>query len=320
MHHVDSAQHDAWSHLVARLACMVQPQIDATQVYDALGVAGLYVMSEEWWDPSVITLHPRMPVTPMPDLIRFRQRQLQRLMHLGIHVSYQWLPHSISSIDSVTLEAIHPDAVVGVCGMVNHPYVQIRHVSGSWHICHADGENHLLDEATIRTPYGLECMVVMPCVPLQVHPRTDAEWLHELLCGLPVFSFDTPKHPLRDWQVWHLGVDAFAVAALSAETAAPLAIVSDNVARIVDVYLWRIMWLSQQLVRLERANSAWSSTIATEACADALFYMALLQRQFPTTIARRSLSLAEGALIAEACRDTRQALQTVGESLGAFVR
>jgi ABC-type protease/lipase transport system fused ATPase/permease subunit len=303
---------DTWSSFVATLAQQVLPTITATDVYDRLGVAGLFVMSEEWWDPSVIDMHPRMPVGVVPALNTFRRQQLQRITTLGVTIDSTWYRVDDQVLLQSITYAINAGQVVGLLGMSGHGPMHVLAVDGSQLRCSDSAEiESTIDLRNIRAPAGVECMVCTQKTSTSWHPIDDINWLCDLLQGVSTIAFDTPRHPLRDWQVWHIGVDAFAVAAFAAETAAPLAIVSDNVARITHAYAWRIGWLQQQLMRINQSIAAAPVQEAIDACADARFFVQIVTHQYGLSVERRALSLAEGALIAEACRDTRQALRSV---------
>jgi hypothetical protein len=156
-----------------------------------------------------------------------------------------------------------------------------------------------IDLSQMRAPAGIECLTARPASMTATQFDDDLPWLVHLLAGLPTIAFDTPRHPLRDWQVWHVGSDAFAVAALSAETAAPLAIVSDNVARIIHAYIWRIDVLQQQLVHINQARNSTVIRDAIDACQDVRFFLNFVAQLYPIAVERRALTLPEGALIAD---------------------
>ncbi len=315
MNHSALVHVDPWSAFVLGGVHKLDNTCDAITVIDAMGVAGVFVMSEEWWDPSIRDMHPRIAVAPIPALLQFRQRQLKRLTVCGISVQYTWVSVDQFGNGVALYDAVLQGAVVGLYGITGLPTLYLSYADEHRMSCQlADGTSIDLDSTTIRAPSGIQCLVFTRCEPVRASIH-DAMWLQSLLHGMPSIAFDTPRHPLRDWQVWHVGIDALAVAALSAETAAPLAIVSDNVARILHSYAWRVEWLLHQLHRMHSFVPI--STMAQDACADAQFYLGVLTQQYPVSVARRSLTLPEGALIAEACRDTRQALRVVMETLVA---
>lgn len=307
---------DAWSAFVAALVKRIVPTCTDTDVFDQLGVAGLYVMSEEWWDPSTIALHPRMPVPIIPALTDLRTAQLRRLAALGADVAYSWHIADDASLFSCITAGLQTNAVVGLFGITGGMAVQV--VSVRDHLIFANDALGLpvtFNAHELRAPAGIECFVVATCEGAHVDMQNTLRWVRTLLQGIPTIAFDTPHHPLRDWQVWHIGADAFAVAAFAAESAAPLAIVSDNVSRIVHAYIWRIQMLRQQIDRLQHVVTRDTHRELLDYCDDALFFMGLLAQQYPPTVERRALILDEGALIAEACRDTRQALRGVIDGL-----
>jgi len=297
------------------LAQRVAPHRTATEIFDCLGVAGLFVMSEEWWDPSVIDMYPRMPTNQIPALMTLRRTQLRRLSALGLNVEYTWYDQHDTNLHDALSVAIFNGYTVGLVGVVAFGPLRVSAVHTDEYICvDHNGSQHVILRANMRAPAGIACLVMSESHPTH-RQDDDAVWIRYLLHEVPSMAFDTPRHPLRDWQVWHIGVDALAVAAYSAETAAPLAIVSDNVARIAHTYAWRLAWLAQQLPRMHAQSSDWSVGNAMNACADAQFFLGFVTRHYPLTVERRALTLAEGALIAEACRDARQALQGVVAAL-----
>lgn len=312
---------DEWTSGVTLLAQHVVPTVSSSEIYEYLGVGALYVMSEEWWDPSVIAMHPRMPVGFVPALMQLRQRQLQRLTALGIQMHMRWYRADdaiqLSESIATAMKTGHVVGVFGVAGMLPMlvEWCDASSVTGRdyW------GNPLALDIAHVRAPAGVTCVSAIAVPKTKEHPDANLHWLRYLLSGLPTIAFDTPRHPLRDWQVWHIGADAFAVAALSAETAAPLAIVSDNVARIIHAYMWRIDVLHAQLLRMHQSRNVSVLSDAIDACHDARFFMNFVAQSYPLTVERRALTLAEGALIAETCRDTRQVLKSIAQLLNEIV-
>lgn len=305
---------DNWSACVTRLAQQVSASVTITDVCDQLGIGAFFAMSEEWWDPSVIDMSPRMPVGCIPALRDLRQQQVRRMRAFGVDMQLTW--HRIDDLQLVvTIEhAIRAGHGVGLYGVTTSMAVQVHAIQGSTLIGYdASGSELALELQHLRAPSGVFCVTASHCSK-EPHNAIDALfWLMHLLNGLPAISFDTPRHPLRDWQVWHIGADAFEVAALSAETAAPLAIVSDNVARITHAYIWRIDWLQQQLMRINHSLHSGTIREAIDACEDGRFFMNFVAQQYPINSTRRALSLPEGALIAETCRDTRQVLRSIAD-------
>lgn len=308
---------DNWGAFVALIAHQVSPKVTITQLNDALGVGALYAMSEEWWDPSVIDMVPRMQVGFIPALYAIRDQQLQRIRALGIDMHMTWYHANDPKLGHNIANLIGLGHIVGLYGVTPSMSLRVCAVDASSLTCSDTfGNESTLHLQRLRAPAGVFCVSAHCC---QINPYTATEelrWLVQLLNGLPTIAFDTLRHPLRDWQVWHTGVDAFAVAALSAETAAPLAIVSDNVARIIYAYIWRIDWLQQQLIRISHSIHSTRLDEAIDACNDVRFFLNIVAQQYPLDVARRALSLPEGTLIAEACRDTRQALRSIADMLG----
>ncbi|MBM4412464.1 MAG: hypothetical protein FJ040_03315 [Chloroflexi bacterium] len=300
---------DQWSTFVAMLVNRVSPMLQPADVIDTLGTSALYVMSEEWWDPSTIDVHPRMVKQPVSALRSLRQRQLLRLRQLGVQVSLTWHAGIDEALASHINSAIDSGELVGVYGIAGRQFALVHSFqNGVMKIQRGADHVDVVDPATLRTPGGIQCVTCDICARDIVKPYEHVEWTYELLFSTSSVAFDTPGHPIRDWQVWHIGVDAFAVAAFSAETAAPLAIVSENVVRILAAFDWRIRWLHQQLQRAHQVSAHQALPHAMSACEDVVFYLDILLKQYQPGIRTRSLSLADGALIAEACRDIRQAL------------
>lgn len=310
---------DNWSAFVALLAQQVLPSVTITDVCDRLGVGALFVMSEEWWDPSVIDMSPRIHVGYIPALCDIRQQQLMRMRALGLDMQLTWHRIDDPQLAPLIANAISIGRTVGVYGMTNSMAVRVHALNGSTLTgSDASGNEIALELPHLRAPAGVLCVVADRCPTASRDAIDELGWLVHLLNGVTTIAFDTPRHPLRDWQVWHIGVDAFAVAALSAETAAPLAIVSDNVARIIHAYMWRIDWLQQQLMRIRQSVDALAVREAIDACDDVRFFLNFVAQQYPVEVTRRALSLPEGALIAETCRDTRQVLRSIADGLGAI--
>ncbi|MFZ9858037.1 MAG: hypothetical protein ACO3F2_06855 [Roseiflexaceae bacterium] len=298
------------------LAQAVDVNVSVDDVYDCLGIGAVYVMSEEWWDPSVIELHPRMHVGFIPELHKFRQQQLIRLRPLGIDMWSTWYRAGDSTILRTVSHALTAGQCVGILGMIGVMLVSVTTVEGTLIIGRtATGDIAMIDINQMRAPAGIECVFATTYTPSLRNHVDELRWIALLLRGLPTIAFDTPRHPLRDWQVWHIGADALAVAAFSAQTAAPLAIVSDNVARIVHAYMWRIDVLQQQLVRINTLFRSSAVRNAVDACDDARFFMQFVMQRYPLTVERRALTLPEGALIAETCHDTRQVLWSIADML-----
>lgn len=307
---------DVWSAFVATLVKRIVPTCTDTDVFDQLGIAGLYLMSEEWWDPSIIELHPRLPVSIIPALCNLRAAQLQRMSFIGAHIAYSWHKSDDASFFSCIVEGLRSHAIVGLFGISGSMAVLVVSVHDNVIVAQdASGKLVTIDVQRLRAPAGIECFVVTSCQAAHVDILENVRWMHALMRGMPTIAFDTPHHPLRDWQVWHIGIDAFAVAAFSAENAAPLAIVSDNVSRVVHAYIWRMQLLRHQLHRLLSDSSLSHVVQMLDYCDDALFFMRLIAQHYPQHVERRSLIVAEGALIAEACRDTRQALRAIVDML-----
>lgn len=307
---------DNWSAGVTLLAQQISPGLAATAVYERLGIGALFVMSEEWWDPSIIDMHPRMPVGYVPALHELRQQQLIRLAALGVDMRSTWHRTDDSQLSHTITQAVVAGHAVGLFGIAGSSLVCVQSIDESL-VSGTDGNGNTVtfNMQQVRAPAGVECIIAAASQTMRIEPIDDLHWLRHLLAGVSTIAFDTPRHPLRDWQVWHIGADAFAVAALSAETAAPLAIVSDNVARITHAYMWRIDVLHQQLLRINQLCHSNIVRDAMDACHDARFFMNFVVSHYPLTVARRALTLPEGALIAETCRDTRQVLRDIADLL-----
>jgi hypothetical protein len=307
---------DNWTAFVALIVKHVSPTTTVMDVYDHLGIGALYVMSEEWWDASVIDMSPRMQVGAIPALIDIRQQQIRRMKALGVDVHLTWHHANDQQLGQLIAHAISAGHTVGLYGVTAAMAVHVSKIDSEILTCtDTSGKYVVLDLNQIRAPAGVLCVIASPTRITPCDPVEMLHWLVYLLNGLPTIAFDTPRHPLRDWQVWHIGVDAFAVGAFSAETAAPLAIVSDNVSRIIHAYIWRINLLQQQLMRIDQAVNALAIRDAIDAGADVRFFMDFVARQYPQNCARRALTQAEGALIAETCRDTRQVLRSIVDLL-----
>lgn len=301
---------NSWLISLWSAAQTVHPSCAWQEVYAASGMPFVYVAAESWFDPATIHCHPRLPIPPLPALRALRQLEAPRWAACGIAVTQHWFT---TSHDLAEFLVNQPAGVVVVWGVAGPEYgVLIAHTDTTLTIQRADGSVQVIDYVALYVRGGIDIAVLAPMNVVATPPYTALAHAVKLLELHTIVRFDTPKHPLREDQAWHVGLGAFEVMALAADHAAPLALVSTHVATIM-YDLWQRGDVAHQLL-LCWANShplpGGKQLLyqAMDAFVDAQFFLDIVCRQFPRTMPQRALSHAEGDLIAAACRDVRLAL------------
>lgn len=304
---------NSWLTALWQAAQTVQPQIAWPAVYAASGVPFVYVAAESWFDPATILAHPRMQTLLVPDLISLRQLDVAQWAAGGIAVTQHWF----ATPQQLVQFLVHPRAGAVVVWGGNGPEygVLIAHTDTTLMIQRGDGSVHALPYAALFWRNGIDVAVLGPCpvVPLPAY----APLAHACACldRQTIVRFDTPTHPLRQDQAWHVGRGAFEIMALTADHAAPLALVAPHVAAIMYDF-WQRFGIAQQLCAL------WADCHplpagrqllhqAADTFVDGQFFLGIVCAQFPLATAPRALSHAEGDLVAAACRDVRVVLDDV---------
>ncbi len=301
---------NSWLTALWCAAQTIQPQIFWQDVYAASGVPFVYVAAESWFDPATIHCHPRLPIPPVPALRALHQLDASCWAACGIAVTQHWFA---TGQDLALFFVTQHVGVVVVWGVAGPEYgVLIAHTDTTLTIQRADGSVHAVDFAALYARGGVDIAVLAPMNVVATPPYAALAHAVQLLELHTIIRFDTPKHPLRDDQAWHVGLGAFEVMALAADHAAPLALVATHVATSMHD-LWQRCDVAHQLLVY------WADLHplpvgrqllhqAADAFVDAQFFLNIVCRQFPRTTPQRALSHAEGDLVAAACRDVRVVL------------
>ncbi len=295
---------------IARACACMGVAITPTQIASTMGIPFILLGSEEWLDRATLQLYPRMRTTIPERLIGFRQQCYDRIAAHGVHITTRWCA-DVTAVE-VILDQLDQTTSVWVCftAIEGHYPVFVRR-SENWTSVDDETSDWRGSVSTMHAPNGFLWVGLSLCAPTPVLSVAEqAAWAASLIASDEVFRFPTPTHPVRLWQAWHLGAASLEVIALAAEEAAPLSIVSDTVAFVFAQYAERAR-LAQQVVaawsadaRLpEHSRSALHSLEA--AYHDVIFLFEIVTTQYPVAGQIRALSRAEGALIAEVCRDTR---------------
>ena len=290
-------------------ATLVGVRLDRTEVAELLGVPFLIVGSEEWLDRSILSLYPRMRTVIPAELVAFRRLLYQRLKVRGVAVTTEWCADIASIPAYVTKYA--PTVAAWMCLTASDERSPIFVPSGDdWVEEGKPGHTWQTVLARMNAPNGFLWVAVSRCEaePLPTIAQ-HARWASALLQSEQIWRFPTPTHPLRLWQAWHLGVGALEVIAMAAHDAAPLSIVSDTVSAVFGQYHAR----AQHAYRIIQRWNTHASSDRQRHCGNALesayldvmYVFGLVIDQFANTASVRALSRAEGALIAEVCRDAR---------------
>jgi len=266
--------------------------------------------SAEWLDRSILQLYPRMK-TELPDeLLEFRLREYSQLRHYGVRFTGAWCRDSTLISQFVTAQAgeksvymllCHTDQAIPVLSHTADYLASLSAPTKSWHA----------EIAAIPAPNGFLVIRVTRDVPLPLPPPfAHIGRARALLEAHTIFRFSTPTHPIRVYQAWHLGHASLEVIAIAAQEAAPLAIVSDTVAQVFATFHARALLAFGQIEdwQLRDENTLQNSDIydaIKSKYLDVIYLFELACTQFPLGLPVRALTRAEGALIAEVCRDTR---------------
>jgi hypothetical protein len=301
---------NSWLTSLWSAAQTVQPLCVWQDVYAASGMPFVYVAAESWFDPATIHCHPRMQIPAVPALHALRQLDVACWAACGIAVTQHWFHTSQDLAEFLANPIVGVAVIWGVDGPEYG--VLIEYTATSLTIRCADGRLQTCAYSALYNRSGIDVAVL---APLPVAPMPSYASLAQA-CALfgtqMIVRFDTPKHPLRDDQAWHVGLGAFEVMALAADHAAPLALLSTHVATIMRD-LWQRSVVAQQLLQHwapfhPAATGTQMLLQAADAFVDAQFFLDIVCRQFLLTTSPRALSHAEGDLIAAACRDVRMVL------------
>lgn len=308
------ATHESIVRTVAEALQLFDCDIPLDHIAGALGIPFEIVGSEEWLDRAILTLIPRMKTVIPPTLIDVHRQRFAGLAQYGIASDTVWaatpaelrgaLPSAHAAPHVVVCVSAHQPAVMGT---VSAHGALPAHITTLWE--HAAN--------------GVLCVILSRTAAAASFSASQAiRAAHRRLVGGEVLRFPTPQHPLRLEQAWHLGTPAFEVIALAAETAAPLAIVSDTVQRVFSTF-------QQRARTAANVMDAWlSATDPTtphdlrqrvgEAYADIDYLFDILVQQYAHENTSRALSIPEGVLIAEVCRDVRVVYRTLCGILGEW--
>jgi hypothetical protein len=298
--------HDVFFEGLCLLVERSAPHVRAVDVAKATGWPFVMAAAEEWLDGTTLILHPAMRATDMHGLFALRSRLLSRLTCYGLRTIYLWM----SAHNQLEPADVLPDTLI--VGSTLAPIAFVSDFDDA-QVCFRSlqGETLCLEWAQTSNGSGLEAISVLASdqVTEQLAVITQIDQAYRLLSQTPSVSFVTSLHPIREWQTWHFGVDSLEVIAMCADTAAPLALMADVVARTVAVYhaRWR---MAGQLIA-EWADSYAQLAPACGHVDNACFFMEIVQKYYPLEIPRRALTVAEGAMVAAAFRDARQEWRAV---------
>ena len=288
----------------------VRPACAWQDVYAASGLPFVYVAAESWFDPATIHCHPRLQIPAVPALHALRQLDAGCWAACGIAVTQHWFRTSQELAQFLVNPLVGAVVVWGVAG----PEYGIlsTYTDTTLTIQYADGRLQSLAYSALYSRGGIDIAVLTPLPVVPVPSYAPLAHACALFGTQTIVRFDTPKHPLRDDQAWHVGLGAFEVMALAADHAAPLALVSTHVATIMRDLRQRCGVAQQLLQHWAPLHPAATGTQillqAADAFVDAQFFLDIAATQFPLMTPPRALSHAEGDLIAAVCRDVRVVL------------
>jgi hypothetical protein len=288
----------------------VRPACVWQDVYAASGLPFVYVAAESWFDPATIHCHPRLQIPAVPALHALRQLDAGCWAACGIAVTQHWFRTSQELAQFLVNPLVGAVVVWGVDGPEYG--VLIGHTATTLTIQCGDGRLQSLAYSALYSRGGIDIAVLTPLPVVPAPSYAPLAHACALFGTQTIVRFDTPKHPLRDDQAWHVGLGAFEVMALAADHAAPLALVSTHVATIMRDLRQRCGVTQQLLQHWAPLHPAATGTQillqAADAFVDAQFFIDIAATQFPLTTPPRALSHAEGDLIAAVCRDVRVVL------------
>lgn len=278
---------------------------DYSEIELARVTAWPFVMAaaEEWVDIHTLVLHPGVRVHASPQLYALRSLILDRLNRLGLLSVYTWHDSVLLfETNDLPLNAL----LIGVQRVAVGVIVAIDDLTCHVHTVY--GETLLIELVEAVYPGGFEVLrliYVPDHAPAHrgLNTYNEIAFAVQLLAAQAPILMDTPGHPIRDWQTWHVGIDALEIVAICGDSAAPLAVMSHAVARVVHVWLTR--WQLAQAVIRTWAIDYPTLNATADLLDDAVYFLQILQQHYPLEVPMRSLSTAEGALVATAMRDAR---------------
>jgi len=285
----------------------------------------MIVGSEEWLDRATLQLYPRMQTTVPDELIAFRTRQYAQLREYGVRVHGRWC-HDVPAVQQYVETCDPATSAVVLIWNTEHPLPVLQRTDGRWTTGEQENRAWMEEIQSTHTANGF--YVVTFAVSEIESQGTLAQQIaraRDLLASREVFRFPTPNHPLRVYQAWHVGAASLSVIAFAAQEAAPLSIVSDTVQQVFAVFRQRAQdalrtvdeWQARDLHREQ--HLPFYEALRTQYL-DVLYLYEIVCVQFPADKPTRALSLAEGALIAEVCKDTRLIVEDICGTLGLLVR
>ena len=308
---------NSWLTALWQAAHSINQEITWQDIYAASGVPFVYVAAESWCDPATIHCHPRLSIPPIPALGALRQLDAAQWAACGIMVAQHWFA-TLHELCEFLRQPLH--GVVVLWGVDGPEYgVLMSHTATTLTIQRCDGSQHMLAHAALYQRSGIDIAILAPQSVDPLPAYAPLAYASACFDSQQIIRFDTPNHPLRIDQAWHVGRGAFEVMALAADHAAPLALVSTHVATIMQD-LWQRCGAAGQIVSYwadYHPSAAGRQLLAqaAEAFMDAQFFLNIICMQFPLTTSHRALSHAEGDLIAAACRDVRVVLDDAAYSM-----
>ena len=275
-----------------------------------------FVAAEEWCDPAVLLWHPLRVNTPPVPLIDGLTHALRRVQALGVACQDAWFSRdTIDTLPMFLAQHAHHDCVLVVWGCAGPGYAVVEWVEGSG-FKSVHNPSLIIPLAALDSRGGIHCIVLWRITHHTVTPLT---W-HDIVAPLNDarrIEFATPHHPLRAYQTWHCGINAWQVYAATATQAAPLALVSTHVAQIIHDYAWRLMSMRTLLAH-------WRSDVVHHhaqlqlhaALDDCCFYVGILYKHYGHLHTVRALTVADGELIAHACHAIATTLRDVCVRIG----
>jgi len=311
----DFHEHDVFIRGLCTLVQRNAPSMSGFDIAQSMGWPFVMVAAEEWLDVYTLVLHPAMRATQMHGLFELRSLLLSPLANQGLRTIYIWM----SEHNQLEPGDVLPDTLI-----VGGKLAPITFIDGfdEKQVCFRSLHDDTLCLDWIHTSNGsgLEVIGVLVSDHVATPPSIlkQIAHAHHLLSAIAPVSFLTPRHPIREWQTWHVGTDSLEIVAICADTAAPLSLTADAVARIVAVYLSRWRMAARMIAGWVEAYPKLSAagTHIDNAC----FFMEIVQQHYPTHTPRRALSVAEGAVVAMAFRDARREWCAIVELMRAVLQ
>lgn len=285
---------------------------DMPHLLAATGLGFGVVAAEEWCDPATLLWHPMQMTTPVIPLVRLLGRALHRMSLLGVVCEQAWFDReTLPALPAFVASPQHADGVLIVWGCGAPGYTVVE-----WH-----NDRFVCDSGTF-TPTQLDLRGGVHCIVLRRElqaPAHGMQW-HDMVSPLMMrlrVDFATPNHPLRSYQTWHCGIDAWHLLAATARQAAPLSLISTHVARIISDYTWRLMQMREAVNRWSAPTEPHDAQMyLATALDDCCFYAGVLYKQYGQRTLERALTTSDGALIASACTDIATTLRDVSQRIG----